>query len=190
MGRWSNKERVLFPESLFNFDFGLFSGAKKKASRIAKCPVEWKEKERKERSWRGTRFIIEREGRSGRRIDARHGRRVTNFIEFWRIAYIRGSRDGHATRVLLTIRKDTRKKKRYLTYYFQRGCVYVDTFVSNKKKTLFFVKDSRFHSLEKFKIRYASFSYFLNTLHRIGGEVERSAHEETSAQFRRKLYHL
>lgn len=108
---------------------------------------------------------------------------LTNRLYTWLARRARDSRASDNT-------KRYTQKKRYLTYYFQRGCVYVDTFVSNKKKTLFFVKDSRFHSFEKFKIRYASFSYFLNTLHRVGGEVERSAHEETSAQFRRKLYYL
>lgn len=98
-GRWSNKERVLSPESLFNFDFGLFSDVKKRVgSRNGWSNGKRKRERKKERS-RDTRFIIGRK-KERERGGNRHGRRVTNFC---RVLTNRLYLARDEIRVLLTI---------------------------------------------------------------------------------------
>ena len=77
-GRWSNKERVLSPESLFNFDFGLFSDAKKRVGSRNGWSNGKRKRERKKRKKSRHSFYYREEERERERGN-RHGRRVTNF---------------------------------------------------------------------------------------------------------------
>lgn len=106
-GRWSNKERVLSPESLFNFDFGLFSDAKKRVGSRNAWSNGKRKRERKKRKKSRHSFYYREEERERERGESTRAK-VTNFCRvLTNLLYL--ARDE--IRVLLRIWKYTRKKE-------------------------------------------------------------------------------
>lgn len=108
-GRWSNKERVLSPESLFNFDFGLFSDAKKRVGSRNAWSNGKRKRERKKRKKSRYSFYYREEERERERGESTRAK-SDEFLSSFNESIIFGSRrDSRASEnmKIYTKKRDT-----------------------------------------------------------------------------------
>lgn len=121
-GRWSNKERVLSPESLFNFDFGLFSDAKKRIGSRNAWSNGKRKRERKKRKKSRHWFYYREEERERERGESTRAK-SDEFLSSFNESIIFGSRrDSRASEnmKIYTKKRDTYFFHEYMLSYLIR----------------------------------------------------------------------